>query len=183
MTGHPAEETDALIRKATSGHSRAAADALIRIYYDPLFRLIYRKVGSREDALDLTQESFISMLKGISGFSGDSKNFEAWLATIAVRKVIDFRRKASLKTVPLEETLVDDKQDFVTELADSEIVLRFRSRVDAMDSETRDLVRMRVDEMRSFPEIAEITGQSETKLRTKYHRLVKRLRKEIIGDE
>ena len=27
MTGHPAEETDALIRKAASGHSRAAADA------------------------------------------------------------------------------------------------------------------------------------------------------------
>ena len=177
------EELQRLLDLVRDTRSRTAADELIRLHYEDLFRHIYRKVGNREDAMDLTQESFIAMLKGIQGYSGDAAGFRSWLYRIAINKVIDFRRRPVRETVPVEETQIAEEGDFVQELLDRELLLRCVKQVAAMDGRTKELVRLRIYEMKSFPEIAEETGEPEGTLRARYHRLMVKLRKEVRDEE
>src|SRR3989442_12022698 len=43
---------------------------------------------------DLASEVFVSMVRGLGGFSGDEQAFRAWVFTITHRRLIDWRRRA-----------------------------------------------------------------------------------------
>ena len=60
---------------------------------DYLYNYAYSRVQSKENAEDLVQETFISAIKAIKSFRGDSSEI-TWLIAILKRKVIDFYRKA-----------------------------------------------------------------------------------------
>lgn len=59
--------------------SRTAADELIRSYYDEIYRFVYRQVGSKDDAMDLTQSIFIAMLRALPGYREERASFRTWL--------------------------------------------------------------------------------------------------------
>jgi RNA polymerase sigma-70 factor (ECF subfamily) len=60
-------------------------DAIIDKYEKPIFNLIYRLVGDREEAADLTQDTFVAAYRSISEFRGDASLY-TWLYRIAVNK-------------------------------------------------------------------------------------------------
>jgi RNA polymerase sigma-70 factor (ECF subfamily) len=60
---------------------------------DYLYNYAYSRVQSKETAEDLVQETFISALKSIKSFRGDSSEL-TWLIAILKRKVIDYYRKS-----------------------------------------------------------------------------------------
>ena len=82
------------IREIVRHGSRSASDALVRRYYDEVYAFIYRQVRDREDALDLTQESFVAALRGLPSYDRKKAGFRTWLFSIAAHKVIDARRRA-----------------------------------------------------------------------------------------
>jgi RNA polymerase sigma-70 factor (ECF subfamily) len=56
-------EEQRLIRQIRRKGDRNAADALVRMYYDEIFRFVRRQSADEDAALDLTQDIFISMLR------------------------------------------------------------------------------------------------------------------------
>lgn len=66
--GEALEREKKLIREIQRRMSRTAADELIRSYYDEIYRFVYRQVGSKDDAMDLTQSIFIAMLRALPGY-------------------------------------------------------------------------------------------------------------------
>jgi RNA polymerase sigma-70 factor (ECF subfamily) len=64
-----------LIRKIQRSGDKASADALVRGYYDEIFRYISRQMYNRADALDITQEVFVSMLGTIRRFDRKRRAF------------------------------------------------------------------------------------------------------------
>ena len=68
-----------LIRAIIKKGSDQAADQLVRRYYDALYYYLYRQVGNRDDALDMTQEAFIAALKGLSSYQPKKASFKTWL--------------------------------------------------------------------------------------------------------
>ena len=62
---------------------------------------VARMVGSREDALDLTQEIFLKVFGALDRYNPEFK-FSTWLFRIAGNAAIDHLRKRRPKTVPLE---------------------------------------------------------------------------------
>lgn len=93
-----------IILQAQRGQKQAISD-LYRLYVDAVYKFIFYRTGSREEAEDLTSETFIKMIKSIKNFSFDSK-FKTWLLGIAKHTILDyFRKHYKTKTLPIEDYL------------------------------------------------------------------------------
>lgn len=173
------EEEQKWIRDIQRHGSRQAADKLIRTYYDEIYRFACRQLGRKEDAMDLTQTIFLAVLRSLPAFDGRKASFRTWLYRIAVNKAIDCRRMAREGVVPLEETEVPDRTDFAAQVQDRDLLNRLEDYVSGLDPETQAVYRLRVYGERTFPEIAAALGQPEAAVKTRYYRLMARLRKEF----
>lgn len=76
--------------------SKANPNNWVNLHGDYLYNYAYSRVQLKETAEDLVQETFISGLKSIKSFRGDSSEL-TWLVAILKRKVIDHYRKLSRK--------------------------------------------------------------------------------------
>jgi len=88
-----AEHDAALVERLKDGDTKALDD-LFRRHRDAAYGIAYRLVGSREDALDVVQEAFIHVMRGIKGFRGQS-SFRTWLYRIVTHAALDYRRYRS----------------------------------------------------------------------------------------
>ena len=90
-------EEQELIRQAGQG-DESAFEALVKAYEKPVYNLCLRMCGDRDEAFDLSQDTFIKAWHAIALFQGDSK-FQTWLLRIASNTCIDhLRRKKRRKT-------------------------------------------------------------------------------------
>ena len=167
------------IRAIVRRGSREASDQLVRRYYDEVYAFIYRQVGDREDALDLTQESFIAALRALPSFDRRKSKFRTWLYSIATHKVIDARRKFTPLMVPLESEALTAEGDFVRDIADKALLEQIETHVCTLDPEVQTIYRLRLYGEYSFPEIAAAVCKPESNVKAAYYRLLKQLRKEF----
>lgn len=167
------------IRDIQKRGSRPAAEALISAYYDEIYRFTYRQTGNREDAMDLTQNIFLAVLRAIHTYDGRQAAFRTWLYRIAVNKTIDSRRKPRPGLVPLEDTELPDPEDFAARVRDRALLEEIEACVSGLSPQVQAVFRLRVYGERSFPEIAAALGEKEAAVKTQYYRLMRRLRKEF----
>lgn len=67
-------------------------ETLVSRYQGKIFAFIFRTVGSREEATDLTQEVFVQVYRSLGQFRGEAK-FSTWIYRIAANKTLDFLRR------------------------------------------------------------------------------------------
>jgi RNA polymerase sigma-70 factor, ECF subfamily len=109
MTAARQRDADAvLVREAQAG-AAAAFSELVRRYQDRIYTVVSGMVPAREDALDLTQETFVKAYTALGRFRQDA-GFYTWLYQIAVHLCIDFnrKRKRHLEPLPLDRSLLQD---------------------------------------------------------------------------
>ena len=170
------------IRAILRRGDRGAADALVRAHYDGLYAYIWRQVGESEDALDLTQESFIAALQSLASYDRRKSAFRTWLYHIAAHKIIDHRRKDRTVTVPLTED-IPSSGDFTAIVHDRALLAQAEELVRREDPLDQEIFRLHIYGQCSFPQIAAVTGQAEAKIKSRYYRLMTRLREELTDDE
>ena len=73
---------DALLTAFRNGDS-AAFDALIGMYSAKLYKVAYALLGSRQDAEEVVQDTFLRAYRALPAFRGDS-SLETWLHRITV---------------------------------------------------------------------------------------------------
>ena len=91
-----------LVHRAQTGELDAF-EALTTRYEQRVFSLARRILQQEQDAEDVTQQTFLSVLENLPGFRGEA-SFATWLfriATHAALKVI--RKRKGLATISLEE--------------------------------------------------------------------------------
>jgi RNA polymerase sigma-70 factor (ECF subfamily) len=88
FTGIADEE---LLRRFVDGDESAFTE-LMRRHEDRVFAMTVRITGDRSDALDATQEAFISLYRRAASFRGESA-FSTWLCRIALNAAYDVVRK------------------------------------------------------------------------------------------
>jgi RNA polymerase sigma-70 factor (ECF subfamily) len=85
----------------------AAFDTLVHKYRERIYGIIYNLTSNREDAADLTQETFIKAFQSIRRFHGSS-SFFTWLYRIAVNGSLSSLRRQKLRRFFSLEKLVDE---------------------------------------------------------------------------
>ena len=85
----------ALVDHLKKGDAKAL-DELYRRHREAAYGIAYRLVGSREDALDVVQEAFTHVMRGIQAFRGQS-SFRTWLYRIVTHAALDYRRWRALR--------------------------------------------------------------------------------------
>ena len=167
------------IRDIQARGSRAAANRLIQAYYDEIYVFVYRQTGHKEDAMDLTQNIFLAVLRSLPSFDGRKASFRTWLYRIAANKVIDARRRIRPDLVPLEDADMPEPEDFTARVRDRMLLEQIEAYVSALEPQVQAVFRLRLYGERSFPEIAAALGQTEAAVKAQYYRLMGRLRKEF----
>ena len=83
-------------------------DELFDRYHSMVFNLAYRILGDREEALDVTQDVFLTVFCKLKSFRGDS-SLKTWIYSIAVHRTSNrfrwWNRLRRRGTVSLEEHL------------------------------------------------------------------------------
>lgn len=91
---------EALVRRAAAG-DRDAFAPLVATYQKQVYNLALRMSGNPDDALDLSQETFLRAWRGLPSYRAGAA-FSTWLYRLAMNVCIDFlRRRRREKTVPL----------------------------------------------------------------------------------
>ena len=180
--GEAVEQEQKWVRAIQRHGSRKAAGQLIQAYYDEIYRFAYRQTGSKENAMDLTQSIFIAVLRALPGYRAERASFRTWLYRIAANKVIDARRRTRPAPVPLEEADLPAAGDFAAQVHDRVLLEAVEAYVSGLDSGEQAVFRLRIYGGRTFPEIAAALGEPEAAVKSRYYRLIGRLRKEFGAD-
>lgn len=86
-------------------------DSIYARYKEMVFNYVFWKVNDYDDAVDLTQEIFIKIYKGLNKFKGEA-SIKTWVMSIAVNHVIDFLKKRNnQKMLYFEEANDGDEED------------------------------------------------------------------------
>ena len=107
------ENTDqSLIRETLAGNTQAFGK-LVLAYQDFIFTVAMRVVKVREEAEEVTQDTFIKAYESLGTYRGDSK-FSSWLYSIAYRKALDrVRKQKRNKELELIEEITERQLDEV----------------------------------------------------------------------
>ena len=109
-----------LISRILNDNDRDAADELVTQYYKAVYKHIYIKLKDEELSMDLTQETFISALKGLGGFNIEKASFKTWLTRIADNKVTDYFRSRQYHESIVTQIMDDTIQEPADERAGTE---------------------------------------------------------------
>ncbi len=93
-----------LMLEVQKGH-QAPFESLMRKYYKRIYNFIYRFVGHRQLAEDLTQDVFIRVYKSADSYHPKAK-FQTWIYTIAKNLSLnELRKKSSRNSISLEQEI------------------------------------------------------------------------------
>lgn len=85
-------ELDWIVVQKVQAGNVGAFDVLVQRYREKIFSVIYNMTSNREDASDLTQDTFIKAFQAIGRFKGKS-SFFTWIYRIAINTSMTFLKK------------------------------------------------------------------------------------------
>ncbi|TYP97032.1 RNA polymerase sigma-70 factor (ECF subfamily) [Tenacibaculum adriaticum] len=166
------------IDKVLKGDSNAYA-FLVEKYKVMVYSLAYKMLVNREEAEEVSQDTFIKAFKNLSKFEGKSK-FSTWLYKIAYRSCLDTIKKNSAKY-----NITDINEITTNQIEETETVLDGIERKERAEIMNQCLLKLPEDERSvlwlfyfkelSLKEIIEVTSLSEANVKVKLHRARKHL--------
>lgn len=182
-------ETDEYwVERYLAGES-SAFDQLVRRTQSRLFATILRIVGSREEALDVLQETYLKVFRNLHRFERGSA-FHTWAYRIAVNQAISFRRKRRLPGLSqmgradsdhdmdpadpesaestLDRLLLDERNSFVIKALN-----------ELPPAQRAVLVMCDFDDLR-YDEIAAVLNVPIGTVRSRIHRAREEMRKKLL---
>jgi len=166
-----------LVARAKEGE--AEAFGLLYDFYMPrIYRFILFKVGRREEAEDLTHQTFLKAWENIERYESRGYPFSSWLYRIARNNVIDEHRrfvpKLSIEDIPQDLLVKDELQEAqVDAKMELDALLVAIGKLKEIEQEV--LVMRFVDDLTHL-EVAKTIGKSEGATKVIQHRALKNLK-------
>ena len=134
-----------------------------------VFSYVMTLAKDRNNAEEITQETFFRAISTEKSFRGDSESF-TWLCAIAKNIFIDEKRRYAKEDDELSEELPDNDTGIEQKLSDKAMSLKIHSRLHQLEEPYKEVFQLRVFGELSFAEIGSIFGKTETWARVTYHR-------------
>lgn len=167
--------TEGEILKAVIAGNKEAYQAIVQLYMKSAYYIALGIVHNHQDALDISQESFIRAFRKIKKYD-PSRPFFPWFYRLMKNLCLDhLKRSQRLKEVPLEENQVlkDDTED-------RELKKVLWQSIEELPFKQREVVILRYFRQCSYQEISEITGKPVGTVMSSLYYAKKKL-KDIIG--
>jgi RNA polymerase sigma-70 factor (ECF subfamily) len=170
------QDADAdLVARYLAGDMAAFDEIMVR-YERQIYRICYRFVENREDALDLAQDVFIKAFEHLGSFRRES-SLKTWLYRIAVNHCINHVKKHSQEFVEVSEYTGRVGATIQSQLEDREEREHFRRLVKQLPPKQKAILEMRINEQLSYDEIARISGRSISTIKASVFFALEKLRK------
>jgi RNA polymerase sigma factor (sigma-70 family) len=164
-----AKDDLALVRRAVDNNDQQAITSLHHRYKDSVYFLVLKMVHNRDDAEDVTAESFSKAFTNLHKYSSDFA-FSTWLYKIASNNSIDFLRKKRLNAVSLDAQTENEDGDHIgMSIKDStpdpehgyikeQRAKMIREVMQSLKANYRELLELRYFQEKSYEEIEQHTG-------------------------
>lgn len=169
-----------LLDDARAGCDEAFAE-IWRIYQPQVLRFLRARRTSSPD--DVASQVWLDIDRTLNRFDGDVDEFRGWLFTIARRRAIDdqrrTRRRSEVPADSLPASVLAGDEDAAFDATDS--LDRVLALLRQLKPTAAEVVLLRVVHALPVASVAEVTGLSETNVRTIVSRSLRELR--AITDE
>lgn len=160
---------------ALGGQQRAYREFLRR-YREPVYRLVRGSVRDADEALDVTQETFVAAFIALKRYD-PKRPFKLWIARIALNKCRDWVRRRTVRAFFTRAAPLDDAYDVAsdtaspeTEASDRAELARVSAAVAKLPAKLREVLILRAVEGLTQAEAAEALGVTEKAVETRLYR-------------
>lgn len=179
-----------LVRQIQAG-DLTRFDELVLKYRERIWSVIYHLTSNREDAADLTQDTFIKAFQSINRFQGQS-SFFTWIYRIAINTTLNHLQKNKLRRFFSLEKIRDEEPvgALVEQLTDrgpssdrqaclNELQQKLNEAMQKLSIKHRTVVTLFEIDGLTHEEIAQITGASIGTVRSRLHYAKQLLQNEL----
>lgn len=161
------------ISETLKGDSRAYS-FLVEKYQNFVYTIVIRMVKVKEEAEEVSQDTFIKAFQSLSSYRGESK-FSTWLYSIAYRKALDrIRKNNKINTTELIEEItesnfesIENALHYIQEQERNEIIKKC---ILQLKEQEAAIITFYYYEDLTVKEIAKITQLTEDNIKIKLHR-------------
>jgi RNA polymerase sigma factor, sigma-70 family len=177
-----------LIKKCQQG-DKEAFHLLISKYHPFVYKFLVKLTGNEQVAEDLTQDTFIKLIKSIDKFDINGKaQFSTYIITIAKNTFIDYFRKEKkfINCTSIDESYnIQDMSLNVEEIvADKLFGQNVMANLEDLSEEQKIAIKLKYIEGLTLKEIGEKLNIEPQTVKSRIHNGIVRLRKLIgRGDE
>lgn len=166
------------IQRIQEGDTGAFACLLDR-YSNPVYSLVLRIVRNREDAEELAQDVFLKVFRKLGTFHGDSA-FSTWIYRIAYNTAVSETRKKKREFLAIDDSVLENVSEenlagmFGKSEAEGQLE-QLDAALGQLPPDERALIGLFYMEEKSIDDIASVTGLSASNVKTRLHRIRKKL--------
>ena len=167
---------ETLVHEILSGDVNSYA-LLMNRYQKPIYNLMLRMTRSEQDAVDLTQETFMRAYEKLEKFN-PSAPFFPWLYTMGLNLARDFLRRAKRSPIAFYESELSFKIEIGQDdkPADQIEVQDVLEKLQTLPVDYREALLLRFHEGLSVSEVANSLGLSLSAAKMRIHRGLLKLR-------
>jgi RNA polymerase sigma-70 factor (ECF subfamily) len=154
-------------------------ELLIRHTYSDIYRFIRWKIHNDELAWDLAQTVYEKAWAKLDSYQNKQGSFRAWLMAIARNVCIDYFRSKGARQAELNQSLSDEitvEGDFLEGILLREEVKQVYAAIYSLPEEQRDALLLRYKYEFTFTEIAAVTDEPESTVKSRVSRSLIKLR-------
>ncbi len=182
------EEAEGLVLRLQE-KDEAAFEEVFQLYKDLIFNLSFSMLADKSEAMDITQEVFLTLYRKIHRFRGEC-SLKTWLYRVALNQVANrnrwWRRRYRHRTISLDLNprleqqkcvdLISDGPGPERQLLSREVRKALREGLDQLPFEQRAAVTLRDMHGLGYQEIAEVLGANMGTIKSRIARGRGRLR-------
>ena len=169
----------ALIQRCLRGET-AAFEPLVERYHRPLFNLAARLLGSRDEALDSTQNAFVKAFEHLRSFD-QNQRFFSWIYQILRNECLNVLRSRRPSTPLPDDLLASGSPDDGLEQDERQAAVQ--AALMALTDDQREVVLLRHFTELSYDEIAASTGVPLKTVKSRLYSARQRLAVLLAGEK